>query len=191
MKVALTGHSKGIGAALVRTLTDQGHIVMGYDLTNNYDITQPGVIDTIAARSVDCDVFINNAYADISQTLMLEAMISQWEHTAVLKTIVNISSKMSLVKNIDGEKNLIYKHNKIIQNKITRSRIRILQPQILNIIPGFIDTQFSADWPSMSKIDPDDFAQLVVHLISLRDKIQVQEIIIDAVPIQESNTNAS
>ncbi len=136
MKVALTGHSKGIGAALARTLTDQGHVVVGYDLINNYDITRSGVIDTIAAQSVECDVFINNAYADISQTLMLEAMIAKWEHTTTLKTIVNISSKMSLVKNIDSQKNLIYKHNKIIQNKITKSRINILQPQILNIIPG-------------------------------------------------------
>ena len=189
MKVALTGHSKGIGAALARTLTDQGHVVVGYDLTNSYDITQPGVIKTIVEMSSDCDVFINNAYVDVAQTKLFNAIISAWQYTD--KMIINISSKMVFRSDIVENKHVIYKRNKLDQNKIVRSRINYTTPHILNIISGFVDTDLTIPWGDSDKMNPDDFAQLVIHLISLRDKIQVQEIIIDAVPTQESNTNAS
>lgn len=180
MKVAITGHSKGIGAAIANALTRQGHTVTGYDITNNYDISKPGVIEAIAAECTDYDIFINNAYADTAQTKMLETMIDAWLDRD--KLIVNISSKMVFVKSNLSEQLMIYKHNKLMQNKIVKSRITTSKPHILNIITGFVNTDLAVSWQNSSKIDPVEFAKLVVSLIALRGQIQVQEIILDAVP---------
>lgn len=183
MKVAITGHHQGIGAALAAALTQQGHQVLGFDIANNYDLTVPGIIEQIASESESCDVFINNAYVDIAQTKMLETMITTWENQH--KLIVNISSKMTMRQDIYGERNLIYKHNKMTQNKIVRSRINIKNPHILNIISGCIDTGLSYKFPNEGRIVTSDFVQLVISLINIRDRIQVQEIIIEAASKQE------
>lgn len=190
MKVAITVHSRGIGAAIANALTQQGHAVTGYDITNNYDISKPGVIEAIAAECTDYDIFVNNAYADTAQTKMLKTMIDTWLDRD--KLIVNISSKMALYQKLYGDKNLIYKHNKMRQNKIVRDKIvkdmnNITQPHIINVIPGFVGTELSSKWTEenirssndIPKIELTDFADLVLHLINIKDRIHVQEIILD------------
>jgi nucleoside-diphosphate-sugar epimerase len=59
-KIALTGHTRGIGKALADIFTDQGHNVEGYSKSNGYDIGEQLVRNTILEQTKNFDIFINN-----------------------------------------------------------------------------------------------------------------------------------
>ena len=58
MKIALTGHTKGIGLATKELLEADGHEVVGFSRTNGFNVMRP---KNIVKNALDCDVFINNA----------------------------------------------------------------------------------------------------------------------------------
>ena len=60
MKVAITGHTKGIGRAIADLYyTDE---VVGFSRSNGYDISVEESISRIITESLECDIFVNNAY---------------------------------------------------------------------------------------------------------------------------------
>lgn len=89
MKIAITGHSRGIGLAITNQLTQ--HDIIGLSRTNGYDIANISqIIDAVR----DCDVFINNAYSDYCQTELLSALYSEWQD--LNKVIINIGSAITV-----------------------------------------------------------------------------------------------
>ena len=56
MKIAITGHSAGIGQALSMIYTIQDHEVIGLSRRNGYNIRS---IPKVAGMIEPCDVFIN------------------------------------------------------------------------------------------------------------------------------------
>ena len=88
MKVAITGHTSGIGQDLQQHFLSQGHEVCGFSRSNGH--TLPDAIDRVLVKSLDCDVFINNALPIASQIVLLEKLWSKWH--AKNKTIVVIGS---------------------------------------------------------------------------------------------------
>ena len=59
MKIAITGHSKGIGKACYNIL-EKDNEVYGFSRSNGYDITEN--FNAIVHAVKNCDVFINNAW---------------------------------------------------------------------------------------------------------------------------------
>ena len=59
MKIAITGHTNGIGKACYDLLS-QEHQVIGFSRSSDYDINDP---ESIFSSAKDSDVFINNAYS--------------------------------------------------------------------------------------------------------------------------------
>ncbi len=89
MKVAITGHTKGIGAYLAVLFPEY----IGFSRTNGYDITKKSDRNRIYQESFECDVFINNATQDFAQT---ELLLELWDHwRSKRKMIVNIGSVSS------------------------------------------------------------------------------------------------
>lgn len=88
MKIAITGHSKGIGKELY-DIFDNDHQVEGFSRSNGFDIaTQHQLI----ARSVkNFDVFVNNAWSGYHQIDLLNTVFEMWKNDSS-KKIVNISS---------------------------------------------------------------------------------------------------
>ena len=87
MKIAITGHTKGIGKAIAGLYyTDE---VVGFSRSNGYDITEPNDIARIITESANCNIFVNNAYHDFAQCDLLERMFELWKNDPT-KTIVNI-----------------------------------------------------------------------------------------------------
>ena len=64
MKIAITGHTSGIGAATMNLLKSQGHKVLGFSRHNGWDFTDKETrkefIEELDDAKFDC--FINNAY---------------------------------------------------------------------------------------------------------------------------------
>ena len=86
MKIAITGHSKGIGQACYDIL-EKDHNVIGFSRSNGYDINEP---EEIFKSAEDCDVFINNAYSHRHQIDLFNLFYDSWEHTD--KHIINVNS---------------------------------------------------------------------------------------------------
>jgi hypothetical protein len=71
MKVAITGHTKGLGKAIYDYFIERGDTVYGMSRSNGYNIDNP---EMIAAIAKDCDLFINNAYSGLSQSTLLNLL---------------------------------------------------------------------------------------------------------------------
>jgi len=88
MKIAITGHSAGIGQALTKIYTEQGHEVIGLSRRNGYNIRSlPKVADMIEP----CNMFINNAQVGFAQTELFWEVWNRWKGQE--KTIINIAHR--------------------------------------------------------------------------------------------------
>ena len=76
MKIAITGHTAGIGQALARALSQRGHKIIGLSKREGHNIR---VIPKIAAKIEPCDMFVNNAQAGYAQTELLYAVWESWQ----------------------------------------------------------------------------------------------------------------
>jgi hypothetical protein len=90
MKYALTGHTQGIGKYLFDNLSPNA---MGFSRSTGYDITIKEDRRRIIRESRDCDVFINNAESNFSQTYMLIDLFKEWKD--LNKTIINVGSRIT------------------------------------------------------------------------------------------------
>ena len=88
MKIAITGHTKGIGKGLYDFYKQKGHAILGFSRSNGYNIEKKS--DEIIEKSKNCDIFFNNAYSGFYQTKLLFNLWEQWHNKE--KLIVNISS---------------------------------------------------------------------------------------------------
>ena len=85
MKIAITGHTSGIGLAL----TKQCNNWIGFSRSNGYDINDPSpIVEKTLEKK--CDVFINNAHDKFAQVDLLYALWKEWKDEE--KQIVCISS---------------------------------------------------------------------------------------------------
>lgn len=89
MKVAITGHTRGIGAAIASRFDD----VVGFSKTTGYDLSDNKVIKQIVEEAQDCDILVNNAYYGDAQAKLLYKMYERWQHTP--KLIINIGAVSS------------------------------------------------------------------------------------------------
>jgi short-subunit dehydrogenase len=106
MKIAITGHSAGIGQALAQCYADRGYDVVGLSKRNGYNIrVMPRVIDAIEP----CDVFVNNAQTGFAQTeLLFEIQTTKTEETQTTTTTTTTTTwKKSQLKGSVGS-HLIY-----------------------------------------------------------------------------------
>jgi hypothetical protein len=87
MKVAITGHTSGLGLSLGNLFSD----VVGMSRSNGFNIHNT---QEIIDYSKHCDVFINNAYDGYGQLDLLYDLYSAWKDDSS-KTIVTIGSMAS------------------------------------------------------------------------------------------------
>jgi NADP-dependent 3-hydroxy acid dehydrogenase YdfG len=89
-KIAITGHTSGIGKGLYDYFVNLGYNVNGFSLDNGFDISNHENIDRIIELTRDCDLFFNNAYSGYSQVEL--ARLWQQQHWSDNHFIINTSS---------------------------------------------------------------------------------------------------
>jgi hypothetical protein len=87
MKVAITGHTSGLGKSLNSLFQNS----IGMSRSNGFNILHT---DKIIEHSKNCDVFINNAYDGYGQLELLYDLYDEWKDDSS-KTIVTIGSLAS------------------------------------------------------------------------------------------------
>tara|TARA_B110000858_G_scaffold195827_1_gene253142 strand:+ start:786 stop:1397 length:612 start_codon:yes stop_codon:yes gene_type:complete len=61
-KIAVIGHTKGLGKLVFENLQELGNDVSGFSKSLGYDISDAEDRQSIVKKSSECDVIINNAY---------------------------------------------------------------------------------------------------------------------------------
>ena len=139
MKIAITGHSRGIGKELYN-IFDVDHQVEGFSRSNGFNISEK---HRLIARSVkDCDVFVNNAWKGYYQLELLNAVFDMWKDDET-KTIVNISS-LSKYHGLSGNTSgysaskAALSHQAFILMFKTDRKCRMI-----NVNPGYVETDMT------------------------------------------------
>jgi NADP-dependent 3-hydroxy acid dehydrogenase YdfG len=158
MKIAITGHSAGIGAALARAYQNHGHEIVGLSRRDGNNIRNT---EKICDQIEPCDVFVNNAQAGYAQTELLFEMAQRWTNTK--KHIVVISTMMtqdpvSVLPGLDMDH---YRLQKVaLEQAVQQLRQKKLKIAFTIVRPGDIAT---ADYKTVPpSADPDAWAQTLL-----------------------------
>lgn len=90
MKLAVTGHTSGLGKSIVDYAISCNHSVKCFSRSNGYNITVDADRLRIISEIADCDVFINNAYDRYGQLDLLYDVYNNWKHDN--KLILSVGS---------------------------------------------------------------------------------------------------
>ena len=174
MKIAITGHSKGIGKALYDNLSQQ-HEVDGYSRSNGFDITTG--VNMILRASKKSDVFINNATHGQAQMILLNRFWEQWKYDET-KTIVNIIS-MSKYPGLSGNESG-YSANKAAlfhQAFLLMFADRERKCRMINVNPGYVRTEMTSYMDqSINMLTPEECAETISYAINLPQHIEIGEL---------------
>jgi len=91
MKIAITGHRKGIGQAFAEQLSARGHEIVGISRSDGENIRRTA---HTAALIEPCDMLINNAISFYAQTELLFEVWHRWQPSNEVHYIWNISTKL-------------------------------------------------------------------------------------------------
>jgi hypothetical protein len=140
MRIAITGHSAGIGQALAKIYQLQGHEIVGLSRSNGFNIRS---IPKLVAQIKDCDMFVNNAQVGFAQTELLFAVYKEWQDIEN-KKIINISTMMTLepISCLPGIEMIEYHNQKLALEQGQRQLLHLHSwPELCLVKPGAIATQ--------------------------------------------------
>ncbi len=170
MKVAITGHTKGIGRAIADLYyTDE---IMGFSRSNGYDISDPSTLNRIISASKDCDIFINNAYHDFAQCDLLEKIFELWKDDPS-KTIVNIISR---AKYGSGKAKFYGQTKMELYSKAKNIMFGNKRCRIINISPGYVRTDMVSHVTDTNMLTPEQLATMIKWCLDQPQGIEVGEL---------------
>jgi NADP-dependent 3-hydroxy acid dehydrogenase YdfG len=166
MKIAITGHTAGIGQALAHEYTLNKHEIVGLSKRDGNNIRNtPKICDQIEP----CDVFVNNAQAGYSQTELLFEMAKRWTGTG--KRIIVISTIMTQqpVSVLPGLEMDQYRVQKVaLEEAVRQIRHRHLGIKITLVRPGYIATQPGHTVPPAA--DVNNWAKTLLDVLDIAGK---------------------
>lgn len=173
MKVAITGHTSGIGLAIANAFRARGDEILGLSRSTGYDLTEHR--DKIVEAAANSDIFVNNRhqYNDDTQLQLLFRLADEWKGQD--KTIINLGSRAGecyLLGRPDPYS--VYKHalDAACQQFFNRPDQR---PRVVNIRPGWVDTESVKGRP-VPKLSPDDVAKVVMWVIDQPTHVYVSSV---------------
>lgn len=189
-RVAITGHTKGIGEQLWNRLEDRGIQLKGFSKSTGYNLQRVSTCKKVVQEVVDwnADVFINNAYVPDNQVRLLYLLYEHWENKPRL--IVNLSATSS--DSITNFSQMGYNENwtPYVSDK---ARLDFASLQLANMYkkgkcrvslvkPGFVDTDSTAMFKEFAEdymMTADSVAEQLEWLIDLGKEVQVRNLSFD------------
>lgn len=149
MKIAITGHTAGIGQALAEAY--YGNEIVGLSKRDGNNIRN---ITKIADQIESCDMFINNAQSGYAQTELLFEMARRWAGTR--KHIIVISTMMTQdpTSTLPGLEMDQYRIQKIaLEQAVQQLRQRNLQIRFTIVRPGNVATSPEKTVPPAADVE--------------------------------------
>lgn len=154
MKIAITGHKRGIGKAFAKQLSSRGHEIVGISRSDGENIRR--IVHT-ASIIEPCDMFINNAISMYAQTELLFEVWHRWQSSDDQHNIWNISTRVcewSEDRPINGltmRESMEYRNQKMalelahsqLSNQSSNIKMTLIRP-------GSVNTQTFSDPASVS-----------------------------------------
>lgn len=154
MKIAITGHRKGIGQEFARQLQDQGHTIVGISRSDGENIRRTAHTASIIEP---CDMLINNAISMYAQTELLFEIWHRWRDIKEVHHIWNISTRVcewTEDKAIDGltlRQSMEYRNQKMsleLAHRQLNSQASNIKMELIR--PGSVNTQSFSSPDSVS-----------------------------------------
>ena len=157
MKIAITGHKRGIGRAFAEQLAQRGHDIVGISRSDGENIRR---VPHTASIIQPCDLFINNAISMYAQTELLFEVWHRWQEDKEVHHIWNISTKLCeadedmMIRGLTMRQSMEYRNQKMalelahVQLHAQPSNIKM---QLIR--PGSVKTQTFSDPDSITAHD--------------------------------------
>jgi short-subunit dehydrogenase involved in D-alanine esterification of teichoic acids len=174
MKIAITGHTAGIGQALAEIYSSNGHEIVGLSRRNGYNIRS---ITKVASMIEPCDIFINNAQVGFAQTELLFAVYKLWQQQPN-KKIINISTMLTSLpaSSLPGiEMTEYYVQKKSLEEAVSQLKNFGAGPKICLVKPGAVATQPGQTAP-MPYADVNEWATQLMTILDSGPNLEVSEI---------------
>lgn len=171
MKIAITGHSRGIGAGVAGAL--RGHEIIGFSRSNGYDISKFASQRKIIKESLDADVFVNNAWIGFHQVEMFDRIYDEWKFESG-KTIVNINSRARYGR-MDVP-NIYRTSKKELAKHADCSRMWDKKCRIININPGYVYTEMVENHQLSHALTVEECANIIAWAVQQPHHIEIGEL---------------
>ena len=154
MKIAITGHKKGIGQEFAKQLVERGHNIVGISRSDGENIRRTAHTASIIEP---CDMFINNAISQYAQTELLFEVWHRWQTIKEVRHIWNISTKLCEqehdidIKGLTMRESMQYRNQKMAL-ELAHHQLNF-QPSNIKmelIRPGSVNTHTFSDPTSIS-----------------------------------------
>jgi NAD(P)-dependent dehydrogenase (short-subunit alcohol dehydrogenase family) len=183
MKIAVTGHTSGIGKSLFAECARRGHEVVGFSRSNGYDISDEESQLKLVNEISNFDLFINNAHEKFFQSEIFTRVWKSWRNQK--KLILNIGSIVTSMRSgPDSPQHPLgrahYASEKASLEMATNWAWCDIEAKcdVCIVRPGVVDTPRTQGDPlGLKKIDPDQMATYIMHSI-LDQSFVIREIII-------------
>jgi len=175
VKIALTGHTRGIGNA-IKQLLEPEHEIIGFSRTNGYNINEPNVIYELAK---DADVFINNAQFQDYQLKLFDLFWNDWKYKH--KTIINMNSH-SKYPELKASFGNYVKNKQALDANVKAKTLRMragvstFNCRVTNLIIGWTDTDIIKFLNHIKKMPPSKVAETVKWVLDQPQDIQIFEL---------------
>lgn len=180
MKIAITGHTAGIGAAFSRRLQSHGHEIVGISKRDGNNIRNiPKIVEMITP----CDLWINNAQSGYAQTELLYKVWESWQGLSE-KSIWSISTMMTTDQKSTSMPGMTdvaiseYKNQKrALEDAFYQLKTRSAAPRMMLIRPGSVATK-PGKIPNETSADVDSWVNSIVdfYQIARSRNLYIEEI---------------
>jgi NADP-dependent 3-hydroxy acid dehydrogenase YdfG len=176
MKVAITGHTDGIGKAIAEACEAAGHEVVGFSRSTGYHLFKD--LELVVAEAEDCDIFVNNRFnyrrEQSGQLELLYRMFEKW--IGKDKRIINIGSRAGSYTGM-GKIDRYAVHKHALDAACDQLNIlRDMRPRVTNIKPGYVDTASIKHITDHPKLKPEDVAETVMWVLNQPRMVHISSI---------------
>ena len=166
-KIAIIGHTRGIGKAIADLYRDKDYDVVGFSRSNGYDMTihQEKILEGIK----ECDLIVLNAHAGRHQLKLLKNIYSRYHDDN--KKIAVITSTSGTAEGMDEDvKDKAYqdycndKEELITYVKELQQDLLPRHMSVYDVCPDVVDTDMTKGlWTNLPKLDPREVARAVSY----------------------------